>query len=182
MNKVNTNDKTVDIQVGYTVIGIFENTNNVETVTQQLHKDGYTSDDISVLMQPEGSAPEFDADHTEANKGMVTGLAVGAAIGGLAGLAALTVPGVGPILAAGPLAAVLTTTSGAVVGSALGGLIGTFAGLGIPTEQAEAYEEAIRSGGIVVAVRVPDITSAEQTSSILRQHHATQVTHYARTL
>ncbi|MEM8533344.1 MAG: low temperature-induced protein [Chloroflexota bacterium] len=182
MNNMHTDDNAIDIQVGYTVIGIFENTNNVEIVTQQLQKDGYTPDDISVLMQPAGTPPEFDADHTEANKGMVAGLSVGAAIGGLAGLAALTVPGIGPILAAGPLAAVLTTASGAAVGSALGGLIGTFAGLGVPTEQAEAYDAAIRAGGIVVAVRVPDPTTAAKISNMLDQRGATQVAHYARTL
>jgi hypothetical protein len=81
---------------------------------------------------------EVSAGSTQADKGMLTGVSVGALLGGIAGLAALAIPGVGALLAAGPIAAAL----GAMSGAALGGRVGAFSGLGVPNEEAIAFDEA----------------------------------------
>jgi hypothetical protein len=71
----------------------------------------------------------------------------------IAGLSALAIPGFGPIIAAGPIAAALT---GAGIGAATGGLIGALASAGVPREDAEFYAEGVRRGGVLVIVRVDD--------------------------
>ncbi len=103
------------------------------------------------------------------------GAAVGAGLGGLAGLvaglAALAVPGVGPIIAAGPLAAVL---GGVVAGSTTGGIIGALSTIGVPDEYARKYAAAIEQGQTLVSVRT-DPVSAELVERVLTAHGGTHV-------
>ena len=131
-----------------------------------LEASGYPREDISLVMQERGSAPEIGAEATHADTGIATGVGAGAVLGGIAGLAALAIPGVGPLLAAGPLAALL----GAVSGAALGGLLGSFTGLGIPTEAAKEYEAAVREGGVVVAAKAADADNEKRITDVLQQH------------
>ncbi|MFO7170633.1 MAG: hypothetical protein DIU80_021600, partial [Chloroflexota bacterium] len=100
------------------------------------------------------------------------GQATGAVI---AGLVALAVPGIGPLLAIGPLAAAL---GGAAVGGALGGLIGSLSGLGIPTEQAREYEEAVRSGKAIVTVIAHDDELAASAERALGEQGASATHSY----
>ncbi|HEX9018951.1 MAG TPA: hypothetical protein VF806_07175, partial [Anaerolineaceae bacterium] len=92
--------------------------------------------------------------------GAGTGAGIGAVLGGLGGLlvglGALAIPGIGPVLAAGPI---ITTLAGAGVGAVTGGIIGALAELGIPEEHANLYAEGIRRGGTLVAVRASDETA-----------------------
>jgi hypothetical protein len=116
--------------------------------------------------------------HTKAEQGTATGATTGAVMGGVAGLAALAIPGLGLVLAAGPIAVAL----GALVGGALGGLVGSFAGLGIPTEQAKAYEAAVRAGGVVMTVHVADRDAGERVTGVMREQGATQAASYTEEL
>jgi tetrahydromethanopterin S-methyltransferase subunit C len=100
-------------------------------------------------------------------------------LGGIAALAALAIPGIGPLLAAGPIATVI---SGALVGGTLGGLVGSFTGLGIPTERAQEYEATVRKGGIVVAINVPDRSADDQVTGLLRHHGAREIASYTQAL
>jgi hypothetical protein len=161
-----------------TVTGIFDRPEPIEALLADLRAAGYRDEDISVVMQQQGAVPELGAGDTKASEGTVAGASVGAVLGGIVGLAALAIPGVGPLLAAGPIAAAL----GALTGGALGGLVGSFSGLGIPTEHAQDYEAAVRSGGVVVALRVADRESEERASEILRRHGARQVAGYTQAL
>jgi hypothetical protein len=70
-------------------------------------------------------------------------------LGLVAGLAALAIPGVGPIIAAGPI---FTALTGAGIGAAAGGLIGALANTGMPEEDARIYAEEVRRGGVLVIV------------------------------
>lgn len=161
------------------VIGVFDERAQAETAHQALLAAGFSDNNISVAFQPVGTAPELSANDTHARESTTTGATAGAIVGGALGLVALAIPGVGPLLAAGPLLAVL---SGVAAGGALGGLIGSFAGLGVPTERATMYEEAIRAGGVVVAVKVEDKAQTERAEQIMRQEQARDVSSYQEAL
>jgi hypothetical protein len=98
--------------------------------------------------------------------GAGAGALVGSIGGLLVGLGALTIPGIGPILAAGPIAAAL---AGAGVGAAAGGVIGALADLGIPEDEAQHYAEGIRRGGTLVAVKTDD-SASERAMDIMYRH------------
>lgn len=85
------------------------------------------------------------------------GAGIGALIGGLGGLlvglGALAIPGVGPIIAAGPILAAIT---GAGLGAVTGGMVGALVDLGIPDTEAQVYAEGVRRGYNMVAVQAPE--------------------------
>jgi uncharacterized protein (TIGR02271 family) len=81
--------------------------------------------------------------------GAITGGALGGLFGALAGIGALVIPGIGPIIAGGALA---STLAGAGIGAAAGGLLGALVGMGIPEEDARYYERALEQGGILLSV------------------------------
>jgi len=104
--------------------------------------------------------PKHDKDRDgkdDRSEGAVTGGGLGAIAGGAAGVAAglgmLAIPGIGPVVAAGWLAALATS---AAAGGATGGIIGALAESGTSKENAELYAEALRRGGAVVTAKVPD--------------------------
>jgi hypothetical protein len=148
------------------IVGVFERYRDAEQAVRALHTSGFNDRDVSLVAPHAGSAAELSADETAADQGGAAGVAAGAATGAaLAGLLTLAVPGIGALLAIGPLAAAL---GGGMVGGALGGLIGSLAGLGIPTEEAREYEAAVRAGKSIVTVRAADtqaIRNAERTLS-----------------
>ncbi|HNP69872.1 MAG TPA: hypothetical protein PLO33_14455 [Kouleothrix sp.] len=160
------------------VIGVFEQLEQAQAAVHELEAAGYPTKDVSLVMQQPGSAPEVATGDTKADTGIAAGVSAGAVIGGIAGVAALAIPGIGPLLAAGPLAAVL----GALGGAALGGLVGSFTGLGIPTERAKEYEQAVRAGGIVVAVKADDRSDEERVQSLMQRHEPRAVHSYTQAL
>ena len=99
--------------------------------------------------------------------GAGSGAAVGGALGWLVGVGALAIPGIGPIVAAGPLLAAL---AGVGVGGALGGFTGVLIGAGIPEDEAKKYEGRLLKGGILVAVH------CETTEEISRAKGIMEVT------
>lgn len=108
-----------------------------ETIVLELKQAGFTSDDISALLPDKRGTKDFAHEHhTKAPEGATTGglagLGVGAALGWLAGIGALAIPGIGPFIAAGPIMAAL---GGAAVGTAAGGIVGALVGLGIPSSR-----------------------------------------------
>src|SRR5690242_2388150 len=116
------------------------------------------------------------ADTTrDAASGAGTGAGIGAVVGGgaglLAGLGALAIPGIGPVVAAGWLAATLAgAAAGAGVGAVSGGIIEAMTGAGVSTEDAHLYAEGVRRGGTLVVARV-DESQASLAESIMRQHN-----------
>jgi uncharacterized protein YcfJ len=113
-----------------------------------------------------------DADDAS---GAATGAVTGGVVGGAAGLAAslmgLAIPGIGPIIAAGPIVATLT---GAGVGAVAGGLIGGLTDMGVSKADAEYYAEAVRRGGALVTVRADD-SRAERAAEVMREHGAIDI-------
>ncbi|MDZ4662230.1 MAG: DUF3341 domain-containing protein [Pseudomonadota bacterium] len=134
--------------------GIFKTRSEVEEAVEALKVDGFMSSDISVLLPDNKGSQEFaHIKGTKAPEGAATGAGAGAVIGGtiglLAGIGALTIPGIGPFIAAGPIMAAL---AGAGVGSAIGGMSGALVGLGVPEYEAKRYEGFIKDGGILLSV------------------------------
>jgi hypothetical protein len=116
---------------------------------------------------------EYDGD--EVGDAAAAGAAGGAVVGGLTGLliglGALAIPGVGPIVAAGPVLASLT---GAGIGAATGGLLGALVEWGIPESEAGYYTEAVRRGGTMVAVRA-DEQRVNEVTGILNTYNPVDI-------
>ena len=110
-------------------------------------------------------APEDRDRGTHAGTGAGVGAAVGGVVGILTGLGLLAIPGVGPLVAAGWLA---TTLAGAGVGAVAGGLVGALTSAGVDPEEAKVYEEGVRRGSTLVAVKVDD-AEATRVEAIMDQ-------------
>ena len=157
------------------VIGIVETEAQAEQIVSELQSGaGISSADISVLFPDKRGTKDFAHEHnTKAPEGATIGVSAGGAIGGtiglLAGIGALAIPGVGPLIAAGPLLAAL---SGAAAGAAVGGVTGALVGLGIPELEAKSYEGKIRGGNLLIAVHTSDAEHEKRAKQTLEKHHA----------
>src|SRR6201994_4619150 len=136
------------------VFGIYANASTAETAVDQLLARGFTNSAISVLLPDDESTRAFAHEKsTKAPEGAATGVTTGGVVGGtlglLAGIGALAIPGVGPLIAAGPIMAAL---AGLGVGGAVGGVTGALIGMGIPEFEAKRYEGHLQKGGILLSV------------------------------
>jgi hypothetical protein len=93
-------------------------------------------------------------------------MVVGGALGWLAGMGALAIPGIGPLIAAGPIVAAL---AGMGVGGAVGGITGALVGMGMPEYEAKRYEGRVRTGHILLSVHCDDRNWANRAEEILEQ-------------
>jgi hypothetical protein len=129
-----------------------------ESIVNQLKDSGFSYNDISVLFPDKGGTKHFGHEqHSKAPEGAAAGAGTGGLLGGavgwLAGIGILAIPGLGPFIAAGPIMAAL---SGAAVGAAIGGVTGALVGMGIPEYEAKRYEGRIRTGNILISVHAED--------------------------
>jgi len=142
-----------------------------ERIVDQLQAQGFPVSEISVLM------PDTDGTHdvghvkaTKAPEGTATGAATGGVAGGviglLAGIGALAIPGVGPLIAAGPIMAAL---GGAAVGAATGGVVGGLIGLGIPEIEAKRYEDKLQKGNYVISVHANSSDEIDRAKKIFKE-------------
>jgi hypothetical protein len=136
------------------IVGVFQTEHQAIRAIEDLKRHGYSSDDISVVAKNKGDLDNVSEETgTKASEGLATGAATGGVLGGvgglLVGIGALAIPGIGPIIAAGPIVATLT---GAAVGAGAGGLVGGLIGLGIPEDEANRYYKNVNSGDILVLV------------------------------
>lgn len=159
------------------VIGLLSNQEQAERVVSELQAAGFSGNDISILFPDKQGTRDFAAEkHTKAPEGAVAGAGAGGAIGGtlglLAGIGALAIPGVGPLIAAGPIMAAL---SGAAAGAAVGGLTGALVGMGIPEIEAKQYEGKVKSGSILVSVHVDEDAERARAKQILQNAGASDV-------
>ncbi|HSM59017.1 MAG TPA: general stress protein [Candidatus Sulfomarinibacteraceae bacterium] len=147
-----------------TVVSLYDDIEVARAVVEELVDEGIKRDNISLVARDVegtyGSYLESDYERAEAEEvgeaaagGAVGGAVVGGLTGVLVGLGAFAIPGIGPVIAAGPIAAGLT---GAAIGAAAGGVLSALVEWGIPEEEAEYYAEGIRRGGTLVAARVDD--------------------------
>jgi hypothetical protein len=159
------------------VYGIANTTAQAESIVSQLQAHGFANSDISVLFPDKEGTRDFAHEkNTKAPEGATTGglagMGVGGALGLLAGIGALAIPGVGPFIAAGPIMGAL---SGAAVGGATGGLIGALIGLGIPELEAKQYEGKVKAGNILISVHTEDSDERSRAKEILEKFGAKDV-------
>ena len=149
------------------VFGIYKSVAQAERAVDILSAEGFSQNDISVLLPDNESTKEFAHEkNTKAPEGTATGVTTGGVIGGtlglLAGIGALAIPGLGPFIAAGPIMGAL---AGLGVGGTVGGIIGALVGMGIPEYEAKRYEGRLREGGVLLSVHCgtsDEITRAKQ--------------------
>ena len=153
------------------VFGIFASREAVEETVSTLRSAGFRNTDISVLLPDnEGTKDLAHEKHTKAPEGAtaggITGGAIGGILGGLVGVGILAIPGLGPLVAAGPVIAALT---GVGSGSVVGGAIGALVGMGIPEFEARRYEGRIKLGGLLLSVHCDNPDWEKRAREILEQ-------------
>jgi hypothetical protein len=159
------------------VFGIYRTIGQAEETVNTLVAAGFANDDISVLLPDNQSTRNFaHKKDTKAPEGTATGVTAGGAIGGtlglLAGIGALAIPGVGPLIAAGPIMGAL---AGLGVGGAVGGLIGALVGMGIPEYEAKRYEGRVKEGGILLSAHCDTSEEIDRAKEILKQTGAEDI-------
>ncbi|WP_192259086.1 general stress protein [Mesorhizobium caraganae] len=148
-----------------TVTGLFDNYDDASDAVGELEASGVPHADISIVANNSDDWYE-DGDTSKAAEDATGGAGVGAVIGGagglLAGLGLMAIPGVGPVVAAGWLAATAVgAVGGAVVGGAAGGIVGALTDSGVSEKDAHVYAEGVRRGGTMVTARVSDELAGE---------------------
>lgn len=154
-----------------TVTGLFDDYADASSAVSELEAQGVPSSDISIVSN------NGDRRHEQSNaaEGAGTGAGIGAVVGGagglLTGLGLMAIPGVGPVVAAGWLAATAAgAAAGAVAGGAAGGIIGALTSSGVPERDAHFYAEGVRRGGTLVTAKVDDALAPEAEAILKRSN------------
>src|ERR1700679_444375 len=157
--------------------GIYKDRATAESAVDRLLAEGFSNQDVSVLMSDNSGSKDFATEkNTKAPEGTTTGVGVGGVVGGtlglLAGIGALAIPGVGPLIAAGPIMAGL---AGLGIGGAVGGVVGALVGMGIPEYEAKRYEGRIKDGGVLLSVHCDTAEQISRAKDLLRGTGATDI-------
>jgi hypothetical protein len=152
----------VETAIGPSIVAVYPDHAAAEQAVRQLHEAGFAMRDLSIIGRDFQMSEEpvgFISTGDYAKAGAGTGAWFGGLFGLLVGAAFLILPGVGPVVVAGPLAAaVLAGLEGAMAGTALGSLAGALVGWGVPKDRAIKYETQIKGGKFIVVVRgVPEV-------------------------
>lgn len=153
-----------------TVTGLFDDYTDASAAVSALESAGVASKDISIISN---NADNRHANTSNAAEGAGTGAGIGAAVGGagglLTGLGLMAIPGVGPVVAAGWLAATAAgAVAGAVAGGATGGIFGAMTNSGVSEEDAHVYAEGVRRGGSLVTAKVDEALVPEAEAILKR--------------
>jgi hypothetical protein len=159
------------------VFGIYSTRNGAEQAAEALVNGGFAAGDISVLLPENLGTREMGTEKSTkapegATAGAGTGVVLGGALGLLAGIGALAIPGVGPLIAAGPI---MATLAGMGVGGTVGGLTGALVGLGIPEFEAKRYEGILQKGGILLSVHCATSDEVKHSKETLKATGAEDV-------
>src|SRR3954452_2476531 len=151
------------------VFGIYPTYGAVDGAVESLRASGFRNTDISVLFPENVGTKDFAHEKgTKAPEGATTGgttgFIVGGALGWLAGIGALAIPGLRPVIAAGPIMAAL---AGAGAGGVVGGVTGALIGMGIPEYEAKRYEGRVKKGGILLSVHSDNSEWTSRAKKIL---------------
>jgi hypothetical protein len=159
------------------VFGIYATPSTAEAAVDHLIAKGFSNSAISVLLPDDESTRAFAHEKaTKAPEGTATGVTTGGVIGGtlglLAGIGALAIPGVGPLIAAGPIMASL---AGVGIGGTVGGIVGALVGMGIPEYEAKRYEGAVKDGGTLLSVHCDTSEQIDTAKDALKETGARDI-------
>ncbi len=162
-----------------TITGLYDSYDDARSAVKALEDAGVPSDHISIISNKNGKE-DIEGQGTNAAEGAGAGAGIGAVAGGagglLTGLGMMAIPGVGPVVAAGWLAATAAgAVAGAVAGGAVGGMVGAMIESGVKEEDAHVYAEGVRRGGAVVAAKV-DEDKIAASEVILRSSRSVDLT------
>jgi uncharacterized membrane protein len=166
-----------------TIIALYDKVEDANKAVAELVSEGFNRSDIGlVLNDAEGHYTVTSSDVT-AEEGASVGAVAGGITGLVVGLTALTIPGIGPIVAAGPLAVALGGAAsagiGAAAGAVTGGLAASLIDLGVPESHIDYYGEAIRRGSTMVTV-IAEETRVTEAMRVLNRHNPFDLEHRAR--
>jgi hypothetical protein len=152
------------------VYGIYRNLERAESAVDHLIEEGFSNSDVSVLVADSDTTRDFaHRKATKAPEGTATGATAGGVLGGtlglLVGIGALAIPGLGPLIAAGPI---MATLAGVGAGGTLGGLVGALVGAGIPEYEAKRYEGQVKDGGVLLSVHCDTSEEIKRAKDFLK--------------
>ncbi len=157
-----------------TILATFDNADDAHDAIRDLTEAGFKRADIGLAMYDADKKYSQYADDVTGGEGAGIGAVAGGIFGAVVGLAAITIPGIGPVIAAGPLAAAVGALTGAGIGAAsgvvTGGITGSLVKLGVPEDDTHYYAESLRQGAALVSVTAHEV-DADRASYILREHH-----------
>jgi outer membrane lipoprotein SlyB len=170
----------------YTTITLMDRVDPVRSLVEDLHAAGFTTDAISVVFPHrtlDSGEDILPPDMAQANHqttqgaaiGAVTGTALGTALAWLTGAGLISIPGLAPLLAAGPF---LTIFTGMGLGASLGGIAGALVGMGVPDLAAKRFASSISDGRILVAVRSDAEERARLVEDMMRRAGGHEVDHF----
>ena len=159
------------------VFAIYSTRAGAEQAANALINAGFSSSDISVLLPENLGTREIGTEKaTKAPEGATAGAGTGAVLGGalglLAGIGALAIPGVGPLIAAGPI---MATLAGMGVGGAVGGVTGALVGMGIPEFEAKRYDAKVREGSILISVHTESSHQRDVAKDVFKRNNADDI-------
>lgn len=139
----------------------------------------FSSKDISVLLPDKESNDGFEREtkiKAPTGKGILTGSVIGGTLGWIAGIATLAIPGVGPLIAAGPIVAALSSAAvGTAVGVTAGGITGGLISFGVPENEARRYEGKVLAGSMLIAVHTEDDAEITRAKDIFKRAGAEDI-------
>lgn len=166
---------------GKAVFGIYDTRIAAESAIERFKMEGFRASDLSVLVPDAGGAESSGFEKSSkapegASTGAGAGLALGGTMGWLVGAGALVIPGVGPLLAAGPLIAML---AGAGAGAALGATAGGLIGAGIPEYEAKRYEGYLAQGKVLLSVHTDNADWLKRAQELMEATGADDISSMA---
>ena len=160
------------------IFAIYSTRGKAESAVDALKGVGFSNTDISVLLPDDSGSEEIlnelpieqsGRSPQGAALGAGSGAALGGAIGWLIGIGALAIPGLGPVIGAGPLLAIL---AGAGIGGTVGGFTGALVGMGIPENEARVVEGDIKKGRVLVATHCETQEEINRARKVFSQSDA----------
>lgn len=144
-----------------------------DDILTHLRNLNFRSSEVSILLKDKRT--KNISVQEDVLRGAEKGSLLGGALGALAGLTALTIPVVGPILAAGPIVAAI---GGAAVGGVVGGLAGGSGALtriGVPRNAAPRFEKMLSEGGILIVVHSEDPARLDTALRVFKSSGADEI-------
>jgi uncharacterized membrane protein len=164
------------------VYALYRNFETAATVANKLISGGFDSKHVSVITSDAEQKYAQYVDRTDASVEDISGdegAGLGALVGALTGLTMALIPGFGPVLAAGPLGAMLVSGIGAATGAATGGLVASLIDFGLSEENATRYQDTLKSGGALVIVDLQNEGDETRIRSVLNEHDPIDVEYEA---